>query len=135
MAGSFSKDVRKWVNKTEERMEFVQRRTALEILMRLIQRTPVLTGRARGNWLVGVDRPPEGTVEYLDKDGSGGFAMQKLMGVVKGRVIWIVNNLPYIWKLEYGSSDQAPQGMVRVTLAEFHRIVENAIRVAKTRFR
>jgi len=37
--------------------------------------------------------------------------------------------LPYIERLEYeGWSAQAPSGMLRVSLAEFPRIVENEIK-------
>jgi hypothetical protein len=38
--------------------------------------------------------------------------------------IYLTNNLPYIKKLEYGSSQQAPRGMARVTIADFERIVQ-----------
>ncbi len=39
-----------------------------------------------------------------------------------------MNNLPYAIALEYGHSDQAPGGMVRITQARFQQIVEEAIR-------
>ncbi|WP_256203847.1 MULTISPECIES: hypothetical protein [unclassified Pseudomonas] len=39
-----------------------------------------------------------------------------------------MNNLPYAIPLEYGHSTQAPAGMVRVTLANFQHIVDEAIR-------
>jgi hypothetical protein len=39
-----------------------------------------------------------------------------------------VNNLPYAVPLEYGHSKQAPGGMVRITLARFQQIVDEAIR-------
>jgi hypothetical protein len=39
-----------------------------------------------------------------------------------------VNNLPYGIALEYGHSKQAPSGMIRVTLARFQQIVDEAIR-------
>jgi len=33
-------------------------------------------------------------------------------------MVWITNNVDYIEKLEHGGSQQAPQGMVSVTVAE-----------------
>jgi hypothetical protein len=38
-------------------------------------------------------------------------------------VFYITNNVPYIDRLERGSSKQQPSGMVRVTVLEFRPIV------------
>ncbi len=44
------------------------------------------------------------------------------------RPIYITNNLPYISKLENGSSKQAPNGMVNLTMNEVQRSVANVVR-------
>lgn len=36
----------------------------------------------------------------------------------------LTNNLPYAERLEYGWSNQAPQGMVRVNVARFNTLLE-----------
>ncbi|MBO2889574.1 MULTISPECIES: hypothetical protein [Pseudomonas] len=87
-------------------------------------------GRFRGNWQFSIDSP---AAEELDRiDPSGSQAIAELMGQVQaltiGQTAFIVNNLPYAIPLEYGHSSQAPAGMVRVTLANFQRIVDEAIR-------
>lgn len=87
-------------------------------------------GRFRGNWQFSIDSP---ATEELDRiDPSGSQAIAELMGQVQaltiGQTAFIVNNLPYAIPLEYGHSSQAPAGMVRVTLANFQRIVDEAIR-------
>lgn len=87
-------------------------------------------GRFRGNWQFSIDSP---AAEGLDRiDPSGSQAIAELIGQVQaltiGQTAYIVNNLPYAIPLEYGHSSQAPAGMVRVTLANFQRIVDEAIR-------
>ncbi len=49
--------------------------------------------------------------------GRATNAMRRL-DVRPGDTIWISNNLPYIVKLEEGHSQQAPQGMVALSIAE-----------------
>jgi hypothetical protein len=65
-------------------------------------------------------------------DPSGGVTLAKLRLQVEqltiGQTAYIVNNLPYAAPLEYGHSKQAPGGMVRITLARFQQIVDEAIR-------
>jgi hypothetical protein len=40
-----------------------------------------------------------------------------------GSIFYLTNNLPYGERLEYGYSKQAPSGMVRITLAEYEKIL------------
>lgn len=87
-------------------------------------------GRFRGNWQFSINSP---AMEELDRiDPSGREAVAELVTQVQaltiGQTAYIVNNLPYAIPLEYGHSSQAPAGMVRVTLANFQRIVDEAIR-------
>jgi hypothetical protein len=66
---------------------------------------------------------------------SGSVAGQALAGVNAIKItdtVWLVNNVEYISFLEYGTapygfSRQAPAGMVRITLAEFHAYVAKAV--------
>ena len=44
------------------------------------------------------------------------------------KVIFITNNLPYINALENGHSDQAPSGMLAVTLNEVEAGIRDVIR-------
>ena len=97
----------------------VTRRVALQVLSGVVQRTPVDTGRARGNWQTSIGRGPTSTTERLDK--SGGAAISEGTAVIGGHKdfeqIQMTNNLPYIARLEDGYSKQAPEGMVGLTLA------------------
>jgi len=109
-----------------EKANLFKRVVALHILRGVVMKTPVDTGRARANWQVGVNRRPRGQIAVSESGGqrgtAGGAAITKGTGeiatVQPGEDVWISNNLPYIEVLENGSSKQAPNGMVGVTLAE-----------------
>lgn len=119
----FSDQIKAFTKKAERAALFVYRGTALDIFSKVILRTPVDTGRARGNWQCSLNSPADGSV-----NGTGRSAINKAKATTgKAKIedqIYLMNNLPYIKKLEYGSSQQAPRGMVRVTLSDFDRLVQ-----------
>lgn len=91
------------------------RKVALKIDSELVNSTPVDTGRARSNWLPAFDRPAEGTVP----PSTPGIALATVAAKVasfdldKNTSIHLTNNLPYIKRLDEGSSQQQPAGFVR----------------------
>lgn len=126
---SFTVDLTKFANATVGQMRVVPRKIALDILRRLVMRTPVDTGRARGNWQVSVGSPAQTAVDATDK--GGGATIEAAVPTVEGWdaskvAIFLMNNVPYISALEDGHSDQAPSGMVKITLAEFDAIVDSS---------
>lgn len=87
-------------------------------------------GRFRGNWQFAIDSPGTEELDRIDPSGSEAIAalLAQVQALSIGQTAYIVNNLPYAIPLEYGHSTQAPAGMVRVTLTNFQRIVDEAIR-------
>ena len=128
MPGNFAMDLSRFCQKAELDMKTVIRKITLEAFKRIILRTPVDTGMARGNWQVSAGAPV--TVQIADGDKSGTATLSKSeSGVLSWSCqgsLFMVNNLPYIGKLEYGSSKQAPQGMVRLTMAEMQAWAQSA---------
>lgn len=57
-------------------------------------------------------------------------AIENISRATMGDVVFISNTAPYIVRLEFGSSQQAPQGFIRLALSNFGRIVANAARRA-----
>lgn len=114
-----------WVTKTERKMDTAVRKIALELFSRVILKSPVDTGRFRANWQVAVGSIPSGTLELDDRSGTATIskATAGTAGVKAGDVIYLVNNLPYAQRLEDGYSQQAPAGMVGLTVQEFQRVV------------
>jgi len=87
-------------------------------------------GRFRGNWQFSIDTPADGVLDQLDPSGNVSVAVLRtqVQSLTIGQTAYLVNNLPYAVPLEYGHSKQAPGGMVRITLARFQQIVDEAIR-------
>ena len=56
---SFAFDIQRFCDLTKERASTVTRQTALSMLNSLIKRSPVDTGRFRGNWQTTIDTPAE----------------------------------------------------------------------------
>jgi hypothetical protein len=103
-----------------QKLVLFQKKLVLEALRRIVMKTPVDTGRARGNWQVTIAEPAEAQIDVKDKDGTAVIAagMAAIADLPPNMVVWISNNLDYIEALEDGHSGQAPQGMVALTIAE-----------------
>lgn len=129
MAGSFSISLEKFQVKTEKQMKLVCQKIAMEAWRRVIEKSPVDTGRFRANWGCQVGSPYSGTSESFDK--SGAQAIGKSVMVTAGwngkGSIYLVNNLSYSIPLEMGHSKQAPAGMVRLTVAEMQNGAAEAV--------
>jgi len=54
--------------------------------------------------------------------------LEKLESAKGDETIYITNNLPYICKLEYGSSKQAPNGMVGLTMNNISNNIDKFIK-------
>lgn len=107
-----SKDIDRFVT-------LIQQKIALQILEGVVNMNPVLSGRSRGNWYATIGAPSgqydeagyaSSAQEVVDR-GTAVISALAVLGAV-----YITNNTPYINELEKGSSKQAPQGMVQVTL-------------------
>ena len=112
----------------EKRANDLMRGYIIELTGRIIDKTPVDTGRARSNWNVSVNKPDTNSFDVGDKDASA-YAQHESKKELenarnagqtnfwRGQVGWIANGLPYVPLLETGTwGVQAPQGMVRVSI-------------------
>jgi len=122
---SFNKDIEAFKNKAEKAASAIVRGSFLAIVGKIIVRTPVDTGRLRGNWITTVNNPS--TRQLSDKDKSGrkavGFAKETSKAFKLGESLFMVNNLPYVGPIENGSSQQAPSGMVKVSILGLQGVV------------
>lgn len=127
---SFEGQLKAFRKKTERKFELLLRKVALDAFSEVIDMSPVDSGRFRGNWQAAVGSAPTGTVEAVDPEGT--MVKAKVAGatsgVKPGDVIYMVNNLPYARRLEDGYSQQAPAGMVRLTVQKWQPIVDAAIK-------
>lgn len=126
--GNFELDIQKFVDKAKGNIDLVIRKIALDLFRRVIMKSPVLSGRFKGNWQVAIGSIPAGVLAIDDKSGTATISKMTaaVLGLKAGQVIYLVNNLAYARKLEYGHSKQAPAGVVRITLQEFPQVVSKA---------
>lgn len=127
--GSFAQQLQRFRDETLGNMEEVFRRVMIEIGTTVIRLSPVDTGRFRGNWQFTVDAPASASLDNLDPDGHDTIArlVAEVQHLSYGQTAYLVNNLIYSIPLEYGHSDQAPKGMVRITRDRFQQIVEQVV--------
>lgn len=126
--GNFELDIQKFVDKAKGNIDLVIRKIALDLFRRVIMKSPVDTGRFKGNWQVAIGSIPAGVLAIDDKSGTATISKMTaaVLGLKAGQVIYLVNNLSYARPLEYGHSKQAPAGVVRTTLQEFPQVVSKA---------
>jgi hypothetical protein len=128
--GKFSLDISRFVEKAMGDVAKVQQKVCLDLSAAVINDTPVLTGRARANWQPALNRQTQGTLEAEDKHGSATVAKvdETVSGLKLGDTFTLMNNLPYIMALEDGSSQKAPNGMVKRNVVRFPGVVKDAVR-------
>lgn len=132
--GSFADSIEAFHRKTKLSMDIIVRKVGLDLTRAVVARSPVDTGRFRGNWMLGVGSVNTTMLPDIT-DQDGGDTIEKIASgldrVHAGGVFYITNSLPYAIPLEYGHSDQAPNGMVRLTVREYRTYIENAVRQLK----
>ena len=127
---SFTLDLSKFAEKVKGRINDVNRAAVMLAAQGLVMKSPVDSGRFRGNWMFGYGAPNATTTESVDP--AGGATLGKIQGAVQvvkaGNVCYVSNSLPYADRLEHGWSKQAPAGMIRTTFAELPDAVMSYIR-------
>lgn len=107
-------------------------RIVLDVTANLIEDTPVDTGWARANWVPSIGDPFTGTAGSAQEARAGvidrspqeqGIAQVALGYTLSQGNITISNNVPYIRRLNEGSSSQAPAAFVQSAIA---RAISNA---------
>lgn len=118
--GELSSQIGIFVRKAEAEITQAAIERLEELFGRIVDATPVDSGRARGNWICSIGSPARGESGSPDRTGARTKAKihAVLSGVKAGDApdIFFVNNTPYIEKLEYGASEQSPSGMVRLAV-------------------
>jgi len=116
---------------TLQQLDQVARKSVLEVFKGIIMDTPVKSGRARGNWQGTIGAPASGELEVEDPSGSKTIsAMQAQVlawKAITGVSILLTNNVPYIGRLNGGSSTQTPARFVERNVMRVGGIVQEAV--------
>lgn len=128
MSTDFERSIENFIKKAKKNPELVVRQVTIKLYSAIIMASPVDTGRFRMNWQATVDNPATGVL--IGDDPSGSRAIGRISQFVASSAKWdefrLTNNLPYAERLEFGWSQQAPSGMVRVTVSRFQRLIDEA---------
>lgn len=138
---AFNRDLTKMQSVYEGQAADFLKEVALDFIARVIEYTPVDTGRAASAWWPAADSLGAGVLaEQRANDGPGKDEGEQQLGRSEGRYaeqldgrrkwILIANGVPYIMALEFGTSNQGGHAMVRRALAE----IRSGLREAWRRF-
>ena len=130
---SWESDWKKIEQKIDRTLNQGIRATLFEVSTAIIKDTPADTGRARGNWQASVGRGATGEVSVGSVRSGEAKAIadvDQTVSVAVGDLYYLTNNLPYIERLEYGWSKQAPGGMVRKNMQNFNRLFVKNLKAA-----
>ncbi len=115
----FEAELKRLIEAVEIGAKKAVRLTTLELWRDVVAATPVDTGQARAGWMIDVrptdDVPPPGQDYYPPPAEPTGLPLSARL--------FLFNNVAHIVALEFGSSDQAPHGMLRTALVRSHRRV------------
>lgn len=92
---------------------------ATDALAGVVEKSPVDEGTFQNNWLVSVATEDQRTIALPGTFASENAGALAAYAAAEGfPIIFLQNNLPYANRLENGYSNQAPNGMVALTVAE-----------------
>lgn len=154
---SFAADVKKWAKKAKLKQRTVIGFVRLNLSNKILLKTPVDTGTARESWLPSIGTPNTkggkssqigimntafsstdktyyltNNLPYIGVLEYGGYPNPVKRGsyLKTGQQKGNYTGPGWFKFSKGGFSKQAPQGMVRVTVAEFQAVVGEAVRVA-----
>lgn len=127
--GSFSLQLDQFKQNTMASIEQTITDVVIQIGESIVNLTAVDTGALKANWHITFDRPDtDQFIGEFDKEGSTVIAQMvaAMNDFTPGQTVYILNNLPYAIPIEFGHSQKSPAGMVRITIAQFEKIVAAA---------
>lgn len=130
---NFLDTINRWTEETEQSIDDVLQTVVLMVGKSVVTLSPVKTGLFKGNWQLTIDGSANSSLIRRDPEGNSTLAdiASKTNTFTAGQVAYIQNMVTYGYDLEYGYSNQAPEGIVRVTALKFAQIVEDAVRLHK----
>ncbi len=111
-AQNFSKQMKEIADKMGKRVEDVAEQSTKELFRTIIEETPVgdpstwqskpppgyVPGKAKANWMPSVGAPDTTVTESRESSVS---RLSQLDGNVAGKLVYLSNSVPYMYRLEY----------------------------------
>lgn len=100
---NFNKNLRFWINSSEEKGIAFQGRKLMRSVRLIIANTPRDTGRTRGEWQVSAYFPKRGLIGRIRPQYAVIEEAREVVRSLKlGARTYVVNNMPHIQVLEHG---------------------------------
>lgn len=135
---NFAAQVDEWVRATEQRMTAVFRESTQRVVSIAANGVPVDTGFARASVRASTESMPSIISGSKGQEGQTygvdlGNVTLTIAGAQIGQTIYVGWTASYILPLEYGHSQQAPAGFVRLAAAQWQVTVDQVTAEAKSR--
>lgn len=124
---SFNDDIQKLMRKYAITQAKAVSYFCIRVSHRVDAMSPVDTGLFRANWQASLDQPYNGEAKLANRNGGIDHVIP-FANEADGHVFYLTNKVPYALALEYGHSDQAPNGIVRVSARNALRDLKEAVR-------
>lgn len=139
---SFESQVKKWAKKAIKRKDNIVSYSFKRLGTLVVNRTPIgdvstwennppidyRPGTLANNWFAGIGEPEP--VELREPNVTAADSLSQIDAaslIAPGKLMHISNPSPHARRNEYGWSNQAPQGMVRISVREWQDIVRQAV--------
>lgn len=128
MSNQYKKDIRGWVKGMKASILDFKNAVSVEMHTRIVQGTPIDTGRAKASWNINPGTADESVYPVVPENAklprevahAEAFSKHPIAFKTKNPITVISNNLDYIVELENGKSRQSPPGyMVQMVLTEY----------------
>ena len=121
----FNAHIKDFVKKSNLSTGIIIKKFAFDLLARIIRKMPVLFGQARGGWYAAFETlggrgPRTGTPEETKGISQGSF-IDQTKGTGKNKWVELINGVGHMLFLEYGWSQQAPLGVIRISMREIRK--------------
>lgn len=121
---SWSKDAEKKLKKKQVDLELLHQRCMFRVAAQTDVKSPVDTGRFRGNWIGAYGEMDTATFDSTSRDSVGEVNIKlKASSIKNAKYFYYTNSLPYAEKLANGWSSQADSGWIYAIARLFPRFV------------
>ena len=123
---TFASDIKKATERYKEGYREVVGVSLFKLSRGVVFSTPEDTGRAMGNWHASLDGYD--ATRITDRSTPDYNQIENITDGAAGNTFYLINNLPYIGKLEFDRhSKRAPEGMVRINIENFSGYLQDTI--------
>jgi hypothetical protein len=114
-----------WIKKQKASLLVIARKSPAALAAKVVKKTPVDTGVLRGSWTASLNNPIANNVHRGERNPQA-YTVSSRLGL--NDEFYYMNGQHYARKIEYGYSKQAPNGMLRTSVAEWQQIVNGVVR-------